>query len=476
MKIAVTGGSGKAGRAVIRELLEHGHEVLNIDRVPSAESSSPDSPAPFLAADLTDFGEALEALGGGERLPGIQAVVHLAAIPSPVHATPDVVFRTNITSTHAVFAAAARLRLERVVWASSETTLGLPFDDPPDYAPIDEQHEPAARKLLRALEGARRGDGAAVQPLDRDPVRRTSLLEHHGARRLRAVPVLLGRPACPQVESLELCRREPRRPEHQACARGGDRGSRDVRHRRRRHRHAPVEQRADGRGLPGRPRSEGLSASTRRCSESTRRGRCSATSPPSPGEMSSEGSTGAMRRRTLGRTGLSVSELGYGAWGIGGTMWIGADDDESLRALRRAIELGVNFIDTAYGYGDGHSEELVGAAARQAAETVYVSSKIPPPKQAVAGAARRPCAGGLPGRLDPFVHGAEPREPRPRDDRRPAVPRLVGRVGRPGRLARSRDRAQARGEDPLLRRVDQRPSARERPPARPTPARSTRSS
>ena len=87
---------------------------------------------------------------------------------------------------------------------------------------------------------------------------------------------------------------------------------------------------------------------------------------------------GALRHRTLGRTGLVVSELGYGAWGIGGTMWIGADDDESLRALRQAIELGVNFIDTAYGYGDGHSEELVGAAARQAAETVYVATKIPP--------------------------------------------------------------------------------------------------
>jgi nucleoside-diphosphate-sugar epimerase len=141
MKVAVTGGSGKAGRAIVRDLLEHGHEVLNIDRVPSAESNSPDSPAPFLAADLTDFGQALEALSGGERLPGIQAVVHLAAIPSPVHATPDVVFRTNIVSTHTVFAAAARLRLERVVWASSETTLGLPFDQPPDYAPVDERHE-----------------------------------------------------------------------------------------------------------------------------------------------------------------------------------------------------------------------------------------------------------------------------------------------------------------------------------------------
>ena len=140
MRIAVTGGSGKAGRAIVRDLLEHGHDVLNIDRVPSAESSSPDSPAPFMAADVTDFGQTLEALSGGDRLPGIEAVVHLAAIPSPVHATPDVVFRTNIVSTHTVFAAAARLQLRRVVWASSETTLGLPFDRPPDYVPVDEEH------------------------------------------------------------------------------------------------------------------------------------------------------------------------------------------------------------------------------------------------------------------------------------------------------------------------------------------------
>jgi nucleoside-diphosphate-sugar epimerase len=140
-KIAVTGGSGKAGRAVVRDLLEHGHEVLNIDRVPSAESSTPDSPVPFLFADMTDFGQTLEALSGGDRLPGVQAVVHLAAIPSPVHATSDLIFRTNITSTYTVFAAAARLGLERVVWASSETTLGLPFDTPPDYAPVDEAHK-----------------------------------------------------------------------------------------------------------------------------------------------------------------------------------------------------------------------------------------------------------------------------------------------------------------------------------------------
>ncbi len=138
MKIVVTGGSGKAGRAAIRDLLEHGHDVLNVDLVPPRSS---DSPAPFLPADLTDLGQTIEAVSGGERMRGVEAVVHLAAIPSPVHATPDVVFRTNITSTHTVFSAAVRLGLKRVVWASSETTLGLPFDRPPDYAPIDERHE-----------------------------------------------------------------------------------------------------------------------------------------------------------------------------------------------------------------------------------------------------------------------------------------------------------------------------------------------
>jgi len=85
-----------------------------------------------------------------------------------------------------------------------------------------------------------------------------------------------------------------------------------------------------------------------------------------------------MHYRTLGRTGLTVSEIGFGAWGIGKTSWIGADDDESIRALNRAIDLGCNFIDTALGYGDGHSERLVGEVVRSRGETVYVATKIPP--------------------------------------------------------------------------------------------------
>jgi len=85
-----------------------------------------------------------------------------------------------------------------------------------------------------------------------------------------------------------------------------------------------------------------------------------------------------MRYRTLGRTGLSVSEIGYGAWGIGGGLWQGAVDSESIAALHRAIELGLNFIDTALAYGEGHSEELVGRVVRETTETVYVATKVPP--------------------------------------------------------------------------------------------------
>jgi aryl-alcohol dehydrogenase-like predicted oxidoreductase len=73
-----------------------------------------------------------------------------------------------------------------------------------------------------------------------------------------------------------------------------------------------------------------------------------------------------------------VSEIGYGAWGIGGTLWLGADDEESLRALHRAVNLGLNLIDTALGYGNGHSEELVGQVVRERGEQVHVATKIPP--------------------------------------------------------------------------------------------------
>jgi aryl-alcohol dehydrogenase-like predicted oxidoreductase len=88
-----------------------------------------------------------------------------------------------------------------------------------------------------------------------------------------------------------------------------------------------------------------------------------------------------MRYRRLGRTGLEVSELGYGAWGIGGSQWLGAQDDESVKALQHAIDGGLTFIDTALAYGRGHSEQLVGEVVRGRSETVRVATKVPPKNQ-----------------------------------------------------------------------------------------------
>ena len=85
-----------------------------------------------------------------------------------------------------------------------------------------------------------------------------------------------------------------------------------------------------------------------------------------------------MRYRKLGRTGIEISDIGFGAWGIGGKQWIGGSDEESNAALRRALELGCNFIDTALAYGDGHSEQLVGEIVRSAPGKVYVATKVPP--------------------------------------------------------------------------------------------------
>src|SRR5262245_37228762 len=85
-----------------------------------------------------------------------------------------------------------------------------------------------------------------------------------------------------------------------------------------------------------------------------------------------------MQYRKLGRANFLVSDIGYGAWGIGGKQWLGGQDDESIQALRRAIELGVNLIDTALAYGDGHSEKLVGQVVRETKQKVYVATKVPP--------------------------------------------------------------------------------------------------
>jgi len=131
-RVCVTGASGQAGRAVVADLREHGYDVTPTD----VAVSRADREDGMLQADLTDYGQALETLTGAD------AVVHLANIPAPGLSTPAVTFNSNITMNFNVFQAAAALKLGRVVWASSETTLGLPFDTPPRYAPVDEDHYP----------------------------------------------------------------------------------------------------------------------------------------------------------------------------------------------------------------------------------------------------------------------------------------------------------------------------------------------
>lgn len=134
MKIAITGASGKAGRATVREFLEHGYEVVAIDRVlaPSEDHVR------VLLTDLTDFGQTVDALAG------VDAVVHLANIPAPGIHTAAYTFTSNTAMNSNVFLAAQLLKLKKVVWASSETTLGLSFspENPPKYAPVDEDHYP----------------------------------------------------------------------------------------------------------------------------------------------------------------------------------------------------------------------------------------------------------------------------------------------------------------------------------------------
>ena len=99
-----------------------------------------------------------------------------------------------------------------------------------------------------------------------------------------------------------------------------------------------------------------------------------------------------MRYRKLGRTNFEVSDIGYGAWGIGGKQWLGGQDDESLQALRRAIDLGVNLIDTALAYGDGHSEQLVGQVVRETGHKIYVATKVPPKNRIWPAASGTPIA------------------------------------------------------------------------------------
>lgn len=220
MRVVVTGGSGLAGGAVVKHLVEDGFDVTNVDLVPSA------GPAPFRRADLGDLGQVFGCLRGAD------AVAHFAAIPRPTFDVPEVVFRTNVMSAFNVFEAASALGIRRVVSASSVSVLGFPFFErpfAPVYVPIDEAHPllPQDAYALSKLVGeelaagfARRGRlsvvslrfpwihtpetfAAQVQPLWSDPAAGAPNLWSYVDARDVAEAVRLALAA--EIESHEAC-------------------------------------------------------------------------------------------------------------------------------------------------------------------------------------------------------------------------------------------------------------------------------
>jgi nucleoside-diphosphate-sugar epimerase len=148
----VTGGAGKLGRSVVAVLSQAGHDVVTLD---SAGRRGPG----FVRVDLTNYGETIDAIFGENDTsagpdqaarPAFDALVHLAAIPAPGILSDVATFHNNILSTFNVFQAARRTGIRNIVYASSETTLGLPFDVPPPYIPVDEEY-PARPESVYSL-------------------------------------------------------------------------------------------------------------------------------------------------------------------------------------------------------------------------------------------------------------------------------------------------------------------------------------
>jgi nucleoside-diphosphate-sugar epimerase len=151
-RVAVTGAAGKLGRAVVKHLSDHNWRVLSLDRVRPEPSTGE-----FIGVDLTDYAQVLEVLTGSvdEHSGPVDAVVHLAAIPAPGLIPNSATFANNATATWNVFNAARSAGIKNVVWASSETVLGLPFDVPPPYVPVDEEYPvrpESTYSLVKSLE------------------------------------------------------------------------------------------------------------------------------------------------------------------------------------------------------------------------------------------------------------------------------------------------------------------------------------
>ena len=202
-KVIVTGGSGKLGRAVLKDLVANGYQVLNID-----QTMPRDPIVPTVRVDLRDFGEVVAALNGVDEHKGpFDAVVHLAAIPAPGLFANARTFANNVPATYNVFEAARLAGIKTVVFASSETVLGLPFDTPPPYAPVDEEYYPrpeTAYSLGKLVDETIAGQFARWDPeLKIAGLRFSNVMD---VEDYKAFPKLRCRPAEAQMEFVGLYR------------------------------------------------------------------------------------------------------------------------------------------------------------------------------------------------------------------------------------------------------------------------------
>ena len=184
--ILVTGGSGKDGRATIKLLLEKNYNVFNVDFVNNSELD-----VPFTKVDLEDFGDAMDVVSEiDDRINGIDAVIHQAAIPASGLEANYKTFKANTLSTYNIFQASKVMKINNIVWASSETVLGLPFDTYPPYVPVDENYDPrpeSSYSLSKVM-----GEEMARQYCRRNPemkifgLRYSNIMEEHDYKQFKS--------------------------------------------------------------------------------------------------------------------------------------------------------------------------------------------------------------------------------------------------------------------------------------------------